>query len=425
LAAASVKIEIVVLRNIFIFFLILKINFSLAGIIHAGNSYPVKTIKKAVELAQNFDTIYIEKGIYKEGNITISKSISLIGEKQTILDGENKFEILTLSGNDFIVKGITFKNSGYSSMNDYAAIKLIDASGFVIENNTIINASFAIHISNSHDFHVTSNFISGTPKEEQNTGNGIHLWKCNHATIENNHIAGHRDGIYFEFVTQSLIQNNYSTKNIRYGLHFMFSHYDEYTSNTFHDNGAGVAVMFSNHIKMNKNKFEKNMGGSAYGILLKEISDGWIYENVFSENTVGIYMEGSNRMDIKKNKFLSNGYAIRVQASCSDNVVENNNFMGNTFDVATNGSLVLNTFNKNYWDKYEGYDLNHDGTGDVPYHPVSLYAMIIQDNPIAVMFLRSFMVTLLDKTEKVIPSITPENLRDDSPVMKPIKEIAQ
>ena len=110
---------------------------------------------------------------------------------------------------------------------------------------------------------------------------------------------------------------------------------------------------------------------------------------------------------------------MKIQASCSDNTVERNNFTGNTFDVATNGSLVLNRFIKNYWDKYEGYDLNHDGTGDVPYHPVSMYAMIIENNPIAVMFLRSFMVTLLDKTEKVIPSMTPEDFRDDSPVMKP------
>lgn len=406
-------------RIIFISLLLAQSEFSFGKIIHAGISYPVKTIKEAVGLSQPHDTIYIEKGIYKEGNITISKSISLIGEKETILDGENKFEILTLSGNNFIVKGISFKNSGYSSMNDFASIKIIDASNFTIENNTIDKAHFAIHISNCNHFIIRKNVITGTPGEEQSTGNGIHLWKCNHATIENNHVAGHRDGIYFEFVTESLIQNNFSEKNIRYGLHFMFSNNDQYTSNTFHDNGAGVAVMFSHHIRMEKNKFELNRGASAYGILLKEISDGWVYENTFRDNTVGIFMEGTNRIEVKENKFISNGYAMKVQASCNENAIEKNNFIGNTFDVATNGSLVLNTFTKNYWDKYEGYDLNHDGTGDVPYHPVSLYAMIIENNPIAVMFLRSFMVTLLDKTEKIVPSITPENFRDDLPVMKP------
>ncbi len=407
------------LRPVFLLSFLLNVTCSFASVIHAGASYPVKTLRKAVELAQPFDTIRLENGIYKEGNIVITKSLRLFGEPKTVLDGEKKFEILTLSGKDIIVNGITFRNSGYSSMNDFASIKIIDASGFVIENNTIENASFAIHIANSNHFTVRKNKIKGIPGEEHSTGNGIHLWKCNHAVIEGNYISGHRDGIYFEFVTESVIQNNFSEKNIRYGLHFMFSNDDRYIANTFHDNEAGVAVMFSHHVIMKKNKFEDNRGSSSYGLLLKEISDGEVSENTFTRNTVGIFMEGTNRIEVKKNKFISNGYALKVQASCNANTIENNNFIGNTFDVATNGSLVLNTFTKNYWDKYEGYDLNHDGTGDVPFHPVSMYAMIIENNPIAVMFLRSFMVTLLDKTEKVVPSITPVDLRDDLPVMKP------
>jgi nitrous oxidase accessory protein len=410
-----------VLRLVLILLFIVHADLSMAGVIRVGVSFPVKTIRKAIELAAPFDTILVSKGIYKEGNLVITKSLNLIGENQPVLDGENKSEILTFSGTDFIVRGITFRNSGYSSMHDFASIKIIDASGFTIENNTIDHAHFAIHVSNSANFNIRKNVITGTPGEEQSTGNGIHLWKCNHARVENNHVSGHRDGIYFEFVTESLIQNNYSEKNIRYGLHFMFSNNDQYISNTFHDNGAGVAVMFSHHIRMEKNRFQFSRGGSAYGILLKEISDGWIYNNSFSENTVGIYMEGTNRIEVKKNQFIRNGYAMKIQASCNENIIENNNFIGNTFDTATNGSLVLNTFTKNYWDKYEGYDLNHDGTGDVPYHPVSMYAMIIENNPIAAMFLRSFMVTLLDQAEKVVPSITPENFRDDLPMMKPLK----
>ena len=57
-----------------------------------------------------------------------------------------------------------------------------------------------------------------------------------------------------------------------------------------------------------------------------------------------------------------------------DIAVTGNNFLSNTFDVSTNGSLVLNSFNYNYWDKYEGYDLNKDNIGDIPYHPVSLFS---------------------------------------------------
>jgi nitrous oxidase accessory protein len=86
--------------------------------------------------------------------------------------------------------------------------------------------------------------------------------------------------------------------------------------------------------------------------------------------------------------------------------------------VATNGSLMLNKFYNNYWDKYEGYDLDKNGIGDVPYHPLSMYSMVVEQNPNSIILLRSFMVSLLDKAEKAIPSITPEQLIDGKPLMR-------
>ncbi len=406
-------------RSLYCFFPFLLLSISgFSNSIFVGKNYPIKRIKQAIELSKSGDTLFITAGFYKEGNIVISKSLKIIGINNPVIDGEKRFEIFTISAPDFLVKGITFQNSGYSSMNDYASIKVIDANNFTLENNIIRNASFAIHISNCAGLTVKNNTIVGSPREEQNTGNGIHLWKCNHANIINNKISGHRDGIYFEFVTQSTINGNYSTMNIRYGLHFMFSNDDSYTNNTFKENGAGVAVMFSHHVKMLGNTFEKNLGGSAYGILLKEISDGTICNNTFLNNTIAIYMEGTNRIIVTQNKFKKNGWGFRIQASCSDITVRKNIFSGNTFDVATNGSLVLNTFDNNYWDKYEGYDLNRDGIGDIPFHPVSLYSMVAEEMPFSIMLYHSFMVMLLEKTEKAITSITPENFLDKKPLMK-------
>jgi nitrous oxidase accessory protein len=328
--------------------------------------------------------------------------------------------LLTLSGKDFLISGITFMNSGYSSQNDFASIKIIDAAGFTITDNRIINSRFGIHIANCTFFSISNNSIEGNPGEEQSTGNGIHLWKCNHAEIKNNLISGHRDGIYFEFVTDSKVSGNRSEKNIRYGLHFMFSNNDIYTQNTFNANGAGVAVMFSHHVEMDYNLFENNCGGSAYGLLLKEISDGTINRNSFMGNTIGIFMEGANRFSVTNNRFENNGWAFKIQASCSDIRVLKNNFSGNTFDVSTNGTLMLNKFENNYWDKYEGYDINSDGVGDIPYHPSSLFSTITENMPYAMMLYRSFIVMLLERTEKAIPAVTPENLVDEKPFMKPL-----
>jgi nitrous oxidase accessory protein len=199
----------------------------------------------------------------------------------------------------------------------------------------------------------------------------------------------------------------------------MFSHNDEYRENTFLNNGAGVAVMYTKNVKMINNRFEHNWGASAYGLLLKDIRDSFVTGNVFNNNSVGIYLEGSSRIELKRNTFSKNGYAVRLQASCDDNVFAQNNFSSNTFDMVTNGSLVLNSLSNNYWDRYEGYDLDRDNIGDVPYRPISLYGMIIERMPTAVLLWRSFFVFLIDRAERAIPAITPENLKDDSPSMKP------
>lgn len=389
-----------------------------AATIVAGPGQAVTTLRAALAKARSGDTILLRPGLYREGALTITRPLTLIGEDYPVLDGENKYEILLISGKNITIRGIRFRASGYSALNDYASVKLVDATDVWLDRNIVEQAYFGIHLSNCTRVRISGNRVTGLPTTEQMTGNGIHLWKCSQATIENNVVKGHRDGIYFEFVSQSQIRRNHSEGNIRYGLHFMFSNDDTYDNNTFRDNGAGVAVMYSKRVHMTGNLFEQNWGPSAYGILLKDITDGSIRNNRFVKNTVGIFLEGSSRMEISRNQFRENGWALRVQASCDNNRFLENNFQRNSFDVGTNGTLVLNEFRANYWDKYEGYDLNRDGTGDLAFHPVSMYSMIVEQNPNALILLRSFTVQLLDKAEKAIPSLTPEALSDPRPRMK-------
>ena len=94
-------------------------------------------LRQGIKTAKDGDTVLLNKGVYKEGNIIIDKSIYLIGINAPVLDGESKNEILTLTGKNIVIKGIHFANAGYSSMNDYAAIKIIDATNILIENNSI------------------------------------------------------------------------------------------------------------------------------------------------------------------------------------------------------------------------------------------------------------------------------------------------
>lgn len=391
-----------------------------AKTIHVGKQQNVITIQQALLIAVDGDTVLVNAGHYHEQNIIIDKSIYLIGVNHPVLDGDNKYEVISIKADGVTVDGFRIINSGISSIEDYAGIKVYNSRYAVIRNNILNNTFFGIYIQFGFDCLIENNTITAHNKTDQESGNGIHCWKSDSLRILGNTITGHRDGIYFEFVKNSIIWRNVSEANLRYGLHFMFSNDDAYICNVFRNNGAGVAVMFSKGLKMIHNYFEENWGDAAFGLLLKEISDGYIENNVFEKNTAGIFMEGASRIHMKQNVFKDNGWAMKIQASCMDVTVHNNNFKGNSFDVGTNGSLVLNDFANNYWDKYEGYDLNKDKLGDVPYRPVSMYAMIIEQNPPAMILFRSLMSSLLDKTEKVLPSLTPENLKDDRPLMKPL-----
>jgi len=392
-----------------------------ASIIHVGSQHAFKTIIPALKFAKHGDSVLVEKGFYKEGNIIIDKAIFFLGKDFPTIDGDRKFEVLSIKSNNVTVKGFKIQHSGYATIDDPGGIKVYDSHHVTIIDNLVYDNFFGIYIQYSKNCVIKNNKIIAFGKEEQEIGNGIHCWKSDSLQIIGNYVSGNRDGIYFEFVTNSVIWRNISVHNIRYGLHFMFSNDDAYFSNIFENNGAGVAVMYTKNVVMMNNTFKDNWGDAAYGLLLKDISDATIFNNRFINNTSAIFMDGGNRIKVEKNTFKANGWGLKIQASCMDNVIENNNFLGNTFDVSTNSTLIQNRFIANYWDKYEGYDLNKDGIGDVPYRPLSLFSVIVESNPPAMLLFRSFMVSLLDKSEKILPSLTPENFIDNTPLIYALK----
>ncbi|WP_296867035.1 hypothetical protein [uncultured Methanobrevibacter sp.] len=113
------------------------------------NSTPVKSIDKAIKISDVDSTIHLNNGIYagdKNTRILIDKSLTIEGSQNTIIDGENKNYIFTITGN---VK-VTFKNirfiNAYKSPESYA-INYPDAvcgSAVEIKNANVIidNCSF-------------------------------------------------------------------------------------------------------------------------------------------------------------------------------------------------------------------------------------------------------------------------------------------
>lgn len=379
---------------------------------------PIKSVGEALSYANNGDEIIISKGVYFESNLSIDKSIKLIGVDNPVIEGNKKDEIFTVNADGVTISGLTIKNAGINYRKENAGIRLNNVKNCLIENNIFINNFFSIYLSKSSNVVIKNNKLTARGNSETSSGNGIHLWYSKFITIINNEIEGHRDGIYFEFSKNCFVKNNYSKKNLRYGLHFMFSDSCSYVENTFENNGAGVAVMYTKNISMIRNHFINNWGAASFGVLLKELTDCLIANNIFTKNTNGLYLEGCSRITIKQNDFIQNGWALKLMANSQDNFFFENNFIANSFDVLTNSKQNFNLFKGNYWSNYNGYDLDKNGIGDEPYRPVKMFSVLVERQQVSMILVHSLFIDLLDIAESVVPSLTPIKLVDERPLMR-------
>src|SRR5690606_31487364 len=163
---------------------------------------------------------------------------------------EMKGTVFSIKSTNFSIEGLKIINVGRSYTKDFAAILVVEGKDFTIKNNVLENVFFGILLEKSTFGTVKNNKISSNAVSEANSGNGIHLWYSKNIQIKNNTVHQMRDGIYIEFGDNCRIEGNTALNNVRYGLHFMFSNNNDYLNNIFEKNGAGVAVMFSKHIKM-------------------------------------------------------------------------------------------------------------------------------------------------------------------------------
>ena len=376
------------------------------------------SIAATIARANAGDRIIVTRGVYTEPTIVVDRPLTISGEPGAVIDGSLATHTLRIDADDVTVRGLVFRNVSPSHVEDRAAIRVGAVHGCRIEDNRIENAFFGIYLAGTTGCRVARNELVGGVRTEDRSGNGIHLWSARDVDVIDNRITGHRDGIYLEFTHETRVSGNTSVRNLRYGMHFMYSDGCRYEHNVFRDNSSGVAVMYTRGVVMADNRFEGNWGSAAYGLLLKEIYDAQLSGNRFVRNTTALVADGATRLVADSNVFEENGWALRLLASTQDASFTGNSFVANTFDVSTNSRQSTTRFRANYWDAYRGYDLNHDGTGDVPFRPVRLFSLLVERNEPTLILLRSAVVSELDVAERVLPSLTPEMLADPTPRMR-------
>lgn len=393
-------------------------SYSPADTLHVCATCEHTTIQSAVAAAATGDTIDVAAGHYSEDQLVITKPLTLVGENRPTIDGRHHENVILIEADRVTVRGFAIRNSGESALSEYSGIRVQNSRDCTIADNVLEENTYSIYLARVDGCLVAGNTMTGNAKDEVSGGNGLHMWNSRHITAQNNTIQYHRDGIYLEFTDDSILSNNHSTKNIRYGLHFMYSHRDQYLRNLFDYNLTGVAVMYSHGITMDHNEFSHSWGRASYGLLLKEINDSNIVGNRFFGNTIGIYMDGVNRCSFLDNTFSNSGWGVRILGSAYDNRFVGNNFLHNYFDVATNSRESNNLFDGNYWSDYRGYDLNRDGVGDVPFRPMKVFSLWVSQYPDLVALLESPVIDFLEMAERIFPMLTPKLLQDNMPRMK-------
>lgn len=341
-----------------------------------------------------------------EGNITITKPITIKGKKGTIIRGDGTYNVITLESSNSILENLMIENSGMSrsSQEEYSGVRVMGDHN-TLRNLTLSDIFHGIYLNKSKHTTIQNVHITGHGADKLgNQGNGIHIMRSGNNVIENSFITKTRDGVYVEYSHYNKINNNTMT-NTRYGLHYMYSNNNEFHDNHFVRNVGGAAIMHSDLILLEHNQFSFNQGSRAFGLLIQTSRDIHVLNNEFHLNQRGLYLEQSTNNLIESNEFFHNQIGVELWTSATAHVFIKNIFNKNLNDVITVGGLSVNEWHRagigNYWNK-PMLDLNQDGVGDEPFEYTSSLNDLIENNELAYLFLNSPAITIYEKMNTLL-----------------------
>jgi nitrous oxidase accessory protein len=362
------------------------------------------------------------------GPIIITDSIIIDGRGEVTIDAGGRGSVVSLESDGVTIKNMRLINSG-ESHNDVDSGVLVKGNFNVIKNNVIEDTLFGIDLSQSENNIVRANRISSKDVDLGVRGDAIRLWYSFNNKITDNIIRNSRDMVVW-YSRDNLIARN-DARGGRYSLHFMYSQFNEVVDNYYQDNSVGIFLMYSDSVIVKGNTISHATGATGMGIGFKETSDVDITGNRILYCATGLYLDVSPYQPDTTNRIHNNliaysGIGIHFLNDWKGNDIRGNRLKGNITQVAVSGARTAkrNDWSGNYWEDYEGFDLDGDGVGDGPYEYYNYADRIWMDIPPTQFFKGSPVLEVLDFLERLAPFTDPAMvLKDVRPMMT--AELAQ
>ena len=397
----------------------------LLGSLQGARAEAYPSLQDLVDKAEPNSILIPPPGTYA-GPVTLDFPLTIDGQGKVTIDAGGKGSVIYVDTDGAVIRNLHLTNSG-DSHNDIDSGVQVRGNFNVIKDNIIDNCLFGIDLQQSEHNIVRRNRISSKPKELGVRGDSVRLWYSFHNKITDNVIRDSRDMVVWYSANNTIARND--SRGGRYSLHFMYSRYNEVDSNHYEHNSVGIFLMYSDSVVVKNNYIAYSNGATGMGIGFKETSGVEIANNQILYCSTGLYIDVSPFQpdmtnNIHDNVIAFTNIAVDFLNDWTGNVFERNAFKGNQtqISVAGGGTASRNVWKGNYWDDYEGFDLNRDGIGDTPYELYGYADRIWMDVPAARFLKGTPVMAVLDFLERLAPFSTPTMLvRDEAPVMSAIQ----
>ncbi|MFC7021017.1 MULTISPECIES: nitrous oxide reductase family maturation protein NosD [Haloarcula] len=386
----------------------------------SGETYA--SLQRAVDAAEAGQTVRVE-GRFDETVTVETPNLTVVGEGpgSALLHGDGEGDVLTVEATGVTVRGLWVRNSGYSTAENDAAVR-VNASHVTIRDSRITEMTFGVWLNGVSDATVANNTIVGREEITRLTdrGNGIQIWKTEDSTIRNNDITTVRDGLYYNWAEDVVASNN-TLWDLRYGVHYMYSDDSALYNNTAFDNDVGYALMVSKHLVVQDNVAVNNTGQSGHGLLVKSIDDTAIRGNHLVGNDNGLFVYNSVGNELASNLVVGNDVGVHIAAGSTDETVFNNSFVRNDRAVLAvmSEQVTWNESVGNYWSGANPTDLDDDGVGETRYQPAGVVQQVTAETPAARVFASSPAFDAVRLAQSAVPVIESPGVVDARPLTEP------